>query len=135
MKPSGYCLRKGALAPVPKKVLIADDTEFFRAVIRDILEKGGFEVAGTAVNGAEAVDKARSLLPDIVILDVVMPVKNGLEAAREILRLKPPVKIVMCTSLKDDPMVKQAMDLGACGYITKPLEEDKVLSYLNGLAT
>lgn len=118
---------------MPKKVLIADDTAFFRTVMREILEKGGFEVAGEAVNGAEAVDKARSLLPDIVILDVVMPEKNGLDAAREILRLKLPVKIVMCTSLKDDPTIEQAMDLGACGHITKPLEEDKVLSALNGL--
>lgn len=116
-------------------MLIADDTEFFRAVIRDILEKGGFEVVGDAVNGAEAVDKARLLLPDIIILDVVMPEKNGLEAAREILRLKLPVKIVMCTSLKDDPQIKQALDLGACGYITKPLDENKVLSGLNGLVT
>ncbi|MBI5826316.1 MAG: response regulator [Deltaproteobacteria bacterium] len=120
---------------MPKKVLIADDTAFFRAVIKEILEKGGFEVVGEAVNGAEAVDKARSLLPDIVILDVVMPEKNGLDAAREIMRLKLPVKILMCTSLKDDPLVDQAMDLGACGYITKPLDEDKVLSYLNGLVT
>lgn len=120
---------------MPKRVLIADDTAFFRAVLKEMLEKGGFEVVGAAVNGAEAVEMARSLLPDIVILDVVMPEKNGLDAARELTRLNPPVKIVMCTSLKDDPMVEQAMGLGACGHITKPLDEDSVLSYLNGLAT
>lgn len=116
-----------------KKVLIADDVAFFRAVLKDILSKGGFEVVGEAVNGSEAVDKARALAPDIVILDIIMPIKNGLEAARDISMLRLPIKIVMCTSLGYEPIVEQAIKSGACGYILKPLDENKVLSALSCL--
>ncbi|MBI5491946.1 MAG: response regulator [Deltaproteobacteria bacterium] len=116
-----------------KRVVIADDAAFFRTALRDILSKGGFEVIGEAVNGAEALEKVQALRPDIVILDVVMPVKNGLEAAKEISLLKLPLKIVMCTSLGYEPIVEEAMKSGACAYIIKPLSEAKVLDTLNGL--
>ncbi|MBI1912695.1 MAG: response regulator [Deltaproteobacteria bacterium] len=116
-----------------KRVLIADDAAFFRVALRDILKKGGYEVVGEATNGAEALEQAAALRPDIVILDVVMPVKNGLEAAREISQLKLPLKIVMCTSLGYEPIVEEAIKSGACAYIIKPLSETKVLNTLGSL--
>ncbi|HXI10425.1 MAG TPA: response regulator, partial [Thermodesulfobacteriota bacterium] len=70
-----------------KRVLIADDTVFFRVALKEILAGGGYEVVGEAANGEEAVELTRQLRPDIVILDVVMPVKNGIEAAKEITKL------------------------------------------------
>ncbi|MDO8426321.1 MAG: response regulator [Deltaproteobacteria bacterium] len=116
-----------------KRVVIADDAAFFRTALREILLKGGFDVVGEATNGADAFEKVQALRPDIVILDVVMPVKNGLEAAKEISLLKLPIKIVMCTSLGYEPIVEEAMKAGACAYIIKPLSETKVLNTLNGL--
>lgn len=116
-----------------KKVLIADDVAFFRTALREILTKGGFEVVAEATNGADAFDLARNLKPDIVILDIVMPVKNGLEAAREIAQLKLPLKVVMCTSLGYEPIVEEAIRSGASAYILKPLSETKVLNILNNL--
>lgn len=116
-----------------KRVLIADDAAFFRVTLRDILTKGGHRVVGEAENGAEALEKAKALIPDIVILDVVMPVKNGLEAAREITHLNLPLKIVMCTSLGYEPIVEEAIRSGASAYILKPLNEAKVLNIINGL--
>lgn len=116
-----------------KKVVIADDTEFFRIALKDILLSGGYEVVGVAVNGAEAVDMAAELMPDIVILDVVMPEKNGLEAAREITGMGLPMKVVMCTSLGYEPIVEEAVSSGACGYILKPLSEEKVLNTLRSV--
>lgn len=118
---------------MPKRVLIADDTEFFRVALKDILSGGGFEVVGEATNGAEALEMASRLKPDLVILDVVMPVKNGLEAARDISALKLPLKIVMCTSLGYEPIVEEAIRSGASGYIIKPLSETKVLNTLNSI--
>lgn len=118
---------------MPKKVLIADDTEFFRTALKDILAAGGYEVIGVASNGAEALEMAGKLKPDLVILDVVMPVKNGLEAAREISALKLPLKIVMCTSLGYEPIVEEAIRSGASGYIIKPLSGAKVLNTLNSI--
>ena len=86
-----------------------------------------------AANGEEAVSRARALRPDIVILDIVMPHMNGIEAAREIRLLEPPVKIIMCTSLGYEPIVEEALKSGACAYIVKPLSEKKVLAVLQAL--
>lgn len=117
----------------PKRVLIADDTEFFRAALKDILSRAGYEVVGEASNGAEAIELARTLRPDLVLLDVVMPIKNGIEAAKSISALKLPIKIVMCTSLGYEPIVAEAVKAGASGYIMKPPSEAKVLAALNAL--
>lgn len=116
-----------------KRVLIADDGVFFRNALRDILTAGGYDVVGEAENGEQALWESIRLKPDIVILDVVMPVKNGLEAAREISGLNLPVKIIMCTSLGYEPIVDEAVSSGACGYIMKPLSEEKVLGALKNL--
>lgn len=116
-----------------KKVVIADDTEFFRTALKDILLGAGFDVIGEATNGAEALDLAAKLQPDLVILDVVMPVKNGLEAAKAISALRLPLKIVMCTSLGYEPIVEEAIRSGASGYIIKPLSEAKVLNTLKSI--
>ena len=118
---------------VSKRVLLADDAAFFRAALRDILEDGGFEVVGEAANGEEAVQKARDLKPDIVILDVVMPVKNGLEAAKEISLLNLPLKVIICSSIGYEPIVEEAIRAGASAYILKPLDKARVLETLNRL--
>lgn len=118
---------------VAKRVVIADDADFHRTVLKDILTKGGFEVVAEAVNGEEALSSARALRPDIVILDIVMPLMNGIEAAREIRLIEPPVKIIMCTSLGYEPIVEEALKSGACAYIVKPLSEKKVLAVLAAL--
>ena len=113
-----------------KRVVIADDTEFFRTALEEILTTAGYDVVGIAANGAQAVDMATDLHPDIVILDVVMPEKNGLDAAKDISQLQLPLKIVMCTSLGYEPIIEEAMSSGASGYILKPLSREKVLGIL-----
>lgn len=129
-KQQGYYHRKVA---VPKRVLIVDDGVFFRKTLREILTAGGYDVVGEAENGVQALAEAIRLRPDIIILDVVMPIKNGLEAAREISGLAISAKIVMCTSLGYEPIVDEAVSSGASGYILKPLNELKVLSALKNL--
>lgn len=116
-----------------KRIVIADDTAFFRTALKEILARGNFNVVGEATNGAEALEKVAELVPDIVILDVVMPVKNGLEACKEITLMNLPLKIVMCTSLGYEPILEEAIKSGASAYIIKPLNEKKVLNTLNGL--
>lgn len=113
-----------------KRILIVDDGEFFRQTLRDILTRAGYEVAGEAENGVEALEKVHTLKPDCVILDVVMPLKNGLDAAKEISMLGLPLKIIMCTSLGYDSVVDEAITSGASGYILKPLNESRVLEVL-----
>ena len=118
---------------MPKKVLIVDDTDFYRAVLLDILSKGGYEVVGQAVNGAEAIPLVSELKPDIVILDIIMPLKNGIEVAWEISHMEDAPKIVMCTSLGYEPIVEEAMRSGACAFIIKPLSTERVLKVLDEL--
>ncbi len=118
---------------VSRRVLIADDAAFFRRALREMLSEAGFDVVAEAVDGGEAVEFARALRPDIVILDVVMPVKSGLEAAREISALKLPLKIVMCSSLAHDPIVEEAAMSGARAYIQKPLDKAVVLDTLDSV--
>ncbi len=120
---------------MPKRVLIADDAVFFRTALKDILSSGCFEVVAEASNGIEAVTLTKAHEPDIVILDVVMPGKTGLEAAREIAKMNLGLKIVMCSSLGYEPVVNDAMKSGACAYITKPLNREAVLKTLGELDT
>ncbi len=120
---------------MPKRVVIADDAVFFRTALKEILSSGGFEVVAEATNGEEAVAFTKNNRPDIVILDIVMPEKDGLQVAKEIAQLKLGTKIVMCSSMGYEKVVKKAVKSGACAFIVKPFEKDTVLKTLNELDT
>jgi two-component system chemotaxis response regulator CheY len=108
------------------KVLIVDDSEFMRKLLRKILE-GHFTVVGEAENGVEAVQKFMELKPDVVTMDIIMPIKNGISATAEIKKVNPQAKVVMCTSVGQEEKMKQAIKAGADGYITKPYQAPKVI--------
>ncbi len=118
---------------MPKRVVIADDAVFFRTALKEILSSGGFEVVAEAADGEEAVSLTKNNRPEIVILDVVMPKKDGLQAAEEITKLRLGTKIVMCSSMGYEKVVKKAIKSGACGFIVKPFDKDTVLKTLYGL--
>ncbi len=102
------------------RILIADDQEAIRKRVRSILvSKSDFEVCAEAANGKEAVDKAQELKPDLVILDITMPVLNGLEAARMIRRNSPDMPIVILSVHKSGQLIKEAKEIGVQGYVTK----------------
>jgi two-component system chemotaxis response regulator CheY len=120
---------------MPRRVVIADDTAFFRVALRDILSSGGFEVIGEAADGEEAFYLTKNNRPEIVILDIVMPEKDGLKAAEEIARLKLGTKIVMCSSMGYENVVKKALQSGACAFIVKPFDKNTILKTLYELDT
>jgi len=102
------------------KLLLADDHEVVRRGLRSILEtQRECEVVGEAADGRQAVAMVKELSPDIVILDVSMPVLNGLEATRQILRIRPQTKILILTVHESDPLIRDVLDAGARGYILK----------------
>ena len=115
------------------KILIADDEEFFRTFLDDMLSNAGYEVVGAASDGAEAVKMANELHPDVVILDVVMPRMNGLEAAEKLCSSGLPLHVVMLSSQTEDSVVAQALAAGASAYIYKPPKEEEVLRVIKGL--
>ena len=102
------------------RILIVDDHEAVRAGVRAILSsREGLEVCGEAANGREAVAKARQLMPDLVILDVTMPVLDGFSAAREIHKLLPNVAILLLSMHESPNMINIAKSSGARGYVSK----------------
>ena len=101
------------------KVLIVDDHEALRAGVRSVLEARGIEVCGEATNGQEALAKAIQLRPDLIILDITMPVLDGFSAAREISKRLPGVGILLLSMHESASMVNIAKSSGARGYVAK----------------
>lgn len=114
-----------------KRVLIVDDAIFMRDMLRDIFTGDGFEIAGEAVNGLEAIDKYKELRPDIVTMDIVMPLKSGIDAAKEIIHHDPSAKIVMCSALGQEALVMEAIESGASDFIVKPFRNEDVLAIVH----
>ncbi len=112
------------------KVLICDDAEFMRTLLKDILEKADFEVIGEAVNGNDAVEKYKQLKPDIVTMDIVMPLKSGIDATKEIVTYDPAAKVVMCSALGQEILVMDAIEAGAKDFIVKPFNDQTVIDVL-----
>ena len=111
-----------------KRVLIADDASFMRQMIRDIIEPEGFEVVGEASDGVEVVEKYRKLRPDLVMMDIVMPKRSGIDAVKAIKAEDAGARVVMCSALGQDALVSEALQAGARDFIVKPFKPDAVLS-------
>ena len=108
-------------------VLIVDDALFMRMMIKDILSKDGFEIVGEAENGVEAVKKYAELRPDLVTMDIVMPEMDGIEAVRNIMKLDPAARVLMCSAMGQQPLVVEALEAGAKDFIIKPFQPAKVV--------
>lgn len=117
------------------KVLLADDHALFRAGLASLLGAWGLEVIGQASNGEEAIARVRDLSPDLVFMDIGMPVLNGLAATRAIKAEFPTVKIVMLTVSDDEQDLFEAVKSGAEGYILKNLEEEEFARLVNRLSS
>jgi len=110
-------------------ILIADDHTLFREGIRSICENlGRFTVKGEAKNGREAIEMAKSLKPDIVLMDINMPELDGVRATWEITRHNPEIRVIILTMFREDSHLFDALKAGAMGYILKDASSDKLLA-------
>ena len=109
------------------RVLVAEDETIIRMDICALLEREGFEVCASARDGVEAVELARSTVPDVAVMDVKMPRLNGIDAARQIVCDRP-IPIVMLTAHGQDELVARAVDAGAYGYLTKPFRDHDLVA-------
>jgi len=109
------------------RVLIVDDAAFMRMMIKDILEKNGFQVVGEANNGIKAVELYKKEKPDVVTMDITMPDMDGIDAVKEIKAFDPAAKIIMCSAMGQQTMVMDAIKAGARDFIVKPFQPDRVL--------
>ena len=116
------------------KILIVDDHEALRAGVRTVLENHGFEVCGEAADGQEALARAQQLRPDLVILDITMPVLDGFSAAREIHKRLPGVGILLLSMHESASMVNVAKSSGARGYVAKSEGIARLLKAVDAIA-
>lgn len=114
-----------------KKVLIVDDAAFMRLTLRTMLERNGFEVVSEAENGAVGVKKYKELKPDIVTMDITMPIMDGIQALKEIRDFDPEAKIVMLSAVGQKPFICEAVVAGAKSFIVKPFNEEHVVKVLS----
>ena len=115
------------------RILVADDHALIRKALRDLLENEGWEVCGEASTGREAVESAERLHPNFVVMDLVMPQKNGLEATREILRAHPEMRILILT-LHDFPeLEREARNAGASGCVLKGSASSTLLDAIRNI--
>ena len=110
-----------------KNILICDDAAFMRMMIKDILTKNGYNIAGEAENGAKAVEKYNELKPDLVLMDITMPEMDGIQALKKIKETDPNASVIMCSAMGQQAMVIESIQSGAKDFIVKPLQADRVL--------
>jgi len=109
------------------RVLLVDDAAFMRMMLNNILVGAGYEVAGEAENGRAAVDLYKTLKPDVVVMDIIMPEMGGIDAVREIVKMHPSAKILMCSSMGQQSLVVEAIQAGAKDFIVKPFQPSNVI--------
>ncbi len=117
-----------------KRVLVVDDSRTSRRILKDILDKAGYEVTGEAINGKEAVELYDRLLPDVVTMDITMPEMDGIEALKQIRKAHPDAVIIMVTAAGQKEKMMEAVKLGAAEFVAKPFVEETVLEALEHVA-
>jgi two-component system chemotaxis response regulator CheY len=109
-------------------VLICDDSMFARTLTRKALEQAGHEVVGEAQDGIEAIEKYGALKPGLLMVDLVMPRLGGTEAIRRIVAEHPDARIVACSAMGQEQMIKEAIDAGASAYVMKPARPEALVA-------
>lgn len=117
------------------RIMLVDDHSLFRKGLASLLsDQPGIDVIGEASNGDEAIEYAKTLKPDLIMMDINMPKRDGLEATKEIKKILPDIKIVMLTASDEDQYLFEAMKIGAQGYLLKDLEMHQLLDLLNSIS-
>lgn len=109
------------------KIMVVDDAAFLRTMLKNILVQGGHEVIVEADNGEEAVQKYKTWRPDLVTMDITMPGMEGIEALKEIRKVDPNAKVVMCSAIGHREKILDAIHYGAKDFIVKPFQSARVL--------
>ena len=115
------------------KILIVDDASFMRMMIKDALQKNGYDDLHEAADGVQAVEKFEELKPNIVFMDITMPNMDGLEALKTIKGKYPDAIVVMCSAMGQESMVIEAIKSGARDFIVKPFKPDRIMKTLSSL--
>lgn len=113
------------------KIVVVDDAKFMRMTLANILTKADHEIIGEGENGEEAIELYRKLQPDLIMMDITMPVMSGLDAVKEIKKEFPAAKVIMCSAMGQQKMVVEAIEAGAKDFIVKPFDEGRIMDAVN----
>ncbi len=116
------------------KLVIVDDATFIREVLRQTFAGTEIEVVGEAIDGIEALKIVQKKIPDVVLMDMILPYENGVEATKKILQLFPKMKIIACSSEGQEALVLQALEAGCCHFVKKPFRSKDVLHIIRQIA-
>ena len=119
---------------MPLQIILADDHTIVRQGLKAILEREGFKVVGEASNGHQAVERSRELRPDVVVLDLTMPLLNGIGAAREIIQENSKIRTVLLTMHSEDQYVLEAMRAGIRGYVLKTRAAEELVQAIRDVS-
>ncbi len=119
---------------MPIRIVLADDHTMIRQGLKAILEAEGFQVPGEASNGIQAVELTQKLRPDIVVLDISMPLLNGIDASRQILEARPQTKVILLTAHTQEQYVVQGLRHGVTGYLLKENAADELVNAVRTVA-
>ncbi|MGB8453802.1 MAG: response regulator [Anaerocolumna sp.] len=117
--------------PAKKNILIVDDSGFARKILKDMLEREGYNIAGEAGDGFEAIEMAKELKPDFVFMDVAMPKLDGMGALPRVLEVTPGSKVIMSTAMGQKSIIVEAMKIGAVDYVLKPYKKENIIEVMN----
>jgi two-component system chemotaxis response regulator CheY len=115
------------------RVMIADDSDAIRLVLQDIMSIGNHEIVAEAVNGNEAVQKFSEVVPDILLLDLAMPKKDGLLVLKEIMEKHPKAKVILITASDNQNIINECLKVGASAFISKPFDFGYVLKLIDDI--
>jgi two-component system chemotaxis response regulator CheY len=115
------------------RVMIADDSDAIRLVLHDILSIGNHEIVAEAINGDEAVTKFSQTTPDILLLDLAMPKKDGLTVLKEVMAKHPQAKVILITASDNQNIINECLKVGASAFISKPFDFDYVLKLIGDI--
>ncbi len=116
-----------------KKILVVDDAKVVRMVISQILKRHGFQIAGEAGNGREALEQYKLLRPDAVTMDITMPEVDGIQGLKDILAFDNQAKVIMVSAIDQHDALAAAIRHGALDYVVKPFEDDRMIMALNNI--
>lgn len=117
------------------RILVVDDAGFMRNNLRRVLVAGGHDIAGEAEDGAQAIKLYEELVPDVVTMDITMPVMDGLQSLRKIRELDPSAVVVMCSASSQQTTVVEAIHSGAAEFIVKPFQAQRVIEAISASIT
>jgi two-component system, chemotaxis family, chemotaxis protein CheY len=116
-----------------KRLLVTDDALIIREMIKEVATENGWEIAGEATNGADAIEQFDDVRPDVTTLDMVMPGTDGLHALEGIRKLDPEAKVLVVSALEQREVLKDAMKMGAADFIVKPFDRKRLAETLDKL--